>query len=189
MCSYVYNIHMSCFFLSRHVRANDTVSEVALATTAVASRDGSYAWPPAANSVKFITRQTIIRPVCLGVRNPFASEDKFPIFVLKLLLENYKSTHVWCHLWRGIGSLLFSCCWDSPVQPFSGLSPARLITIFYCFIFDIPPTCIHFTQEDGISVIHPGICWPAPIWILLLVPSSYGPVRKPPFLCHSTTSS
>jgi hypothetical protein len=29
-------------------------------------------------------------------------------------------------------SVVFSCCWASPAESFSGLSPAGLLTIFYC---------------------------------------------------------
>jgi hypothetical protein len=34
-------------------------------------------------------------------------------------------------LWREVGSVVFSCCWASPAQSLSGLSPAVLISIFY----------------------------------------------------------
>jgi hypothetical protein len=38
-------------------------------------------------------------------------------------------------LWREVGSVLFSFWWASPSQPFWGLSPTGLMSIFYCFYF------------------------------------------------------
>jgi hypothetical protein len=35
-------------------------------------------------------------------------------------------------LWREVWSVVYSWCWVSPEQSFSGLSPAGLMTIFYC---------------------------------------------------------
>jgi hypothetical protein len=42
-------------------------------------------------------------------------------------------------LWREDGSVVYSCCWSSPEQSFSGPSPAGLMTIFYSLRFDSPP--------------------------------------------------
>jgi hypothetical protein len=38
-------------------------------------------------------------------------------------------------LWREVGSVVFSCCWATPAQPFSALSPTGLISIVYCLSF------------------------------------------------------
>jgi hypothetical protein len=38
-------------------------------------------------------------------------------------------------LWREDGSIVYSCCWPSPAQSFSGPSLVRLATIFYCLRF------------------------------------------------------
>jgi hypothetical protein len=43
-------------------------------------------------------------------------------------------------LWREDGSVIYNCCWLSPEQSFSGPSPARLMTTFYCLRFETPPT-------------------------------------------------
>jgi hypothetical protein len=43
-------------------------------------------------------------------------------------------------LWRDDGSVVYSCCWSSPAQSFSGPSPAGLMTTFYCLRFETPPT-------------------------------------------------
>jgi hypothetical protein len=42
---------------------------------------------------------------------------------------------VWLEDW----SVVYGCCWVSPVQSFSGPSPAGLITIFYFLKFEAPP--------------------------------------------------
>jgi hypothetical protein len=47
-------------------------------------------------------------------------------------LDSYGFDHVGRPLWREVGSVVFSCCWASPAQSFSGLSPAGLKTVFYC---------------------------------------------------------
>jgi hypothetical protein len=39
---------------------------------------------------------------------------------------------IWYHLWHEVGSVIYCCCWASPVQSLSGLSSAGLKTIFYC---------------------------------------------------------
>jgi hypothetical protein len=35
--------------------------------------------------------------------------------------------------------VVFSCCWASPAESFSCLSPGGLISIFYCLNIDTPP--------------------------------------------------
>jgi hypothetical protein len=40
-------------------------------------------------------------------------------------------------LTRG-GSVVYNCCWPSPAQSFSGLSPAGFMTLFYCLRFETP---------------------------------------------------
>jgi hypothetical protein len=43
-------------------------------------------------------------------------------------------------LWRVDGSVVYNCFCSSPAQSFSGISPAGLMTIFYCLRFETPPT-------------------------------------------------
>jgi hypothetical protein len=43
---------------------------------------------------------------------------------------------VWRCLWRENGSVIYSCCWPSTAQYFSGTSPVGLVTIFYCLRFE-----------------------------------------------------
>jgi hypothetical protein len=42
-------------------------------------------------------------------------------------------------LCREDGSVVYSCCWPSPAQSFSGSSPAELTTTFNCLRFETPP--------------------------------------------------
>jgi hypothetical protein len=39
-------------------------------------------------------------------------------------------------LWREDGSVVYNCSWPPPAQSFSGPSPVRLVTIFYCLRFE-----------------------------------------------------
>jgi hypothetical protein len=41
-------------------------------------------------------------------------------------------------LWLEVGSVVWSCCRNSPAQSSSGLSPTGLLTIFYSLIWDSP---------------------------------------------------
>jgi hypothetical protein len=60
-------------------------------------------------------------------------------------------------LWREDGSIVYNCCWPSPVQSFSGPSPAGLMTIFYCLRFETPPTC----RARSSYLYPPGTGWPS----------------------------
>jgi hypothetical protein len=65
-------------------------------------------------------------------------------------------------LWREDGSVVYNCCWSLPAKWFSGQSSAGLMTIFYCFIFETPPTWkarspYLYPPWTGWSVIPPGI--------------------------------
>jgi hypothetical protein len=39
-------------------------------------------------------------------------------------------------LWREDGSFVYSCCWPSPTQSFSGPGPVGLVAISYCLRFE-----------------------------------------------------
>jgi hypothetical protein len=43
-----------------------------------------------------------------------------------------------CPLWRQVRSIVFSCCWASPAQSLSGLSPSGLTAIFSLNFWDSP---------------------------------------------------
>jgi hypothetical protein len=49
----------------------------------------------------------------------------------------------WRPFWRKDGSVIYCCCWTSPAQPLSSLSPAGLKTIFYC------PNVFRLLQPGG----------------------------------------
>jgi hypothetical protein len=63
--------------------------------------------------------------------------------------------------WWEDGSIIYSCCWASPVQSFLGLIPVALMAIFYCLNLETPPSsCIYFRQEQGGPVISIGTGFP-----------------------------
>jgi hypothetical protein len=50
-------------------------------------------------------------------------------------------------LWREDGSVLYSCCWSSPEQSFSGPSPEGLTTITYCLRFETSPFVASYDSQ------------------------------------------
>jgi hypothetical protein len=66
----------------------------------------------------------------------------------------------WCHtvaglmLWREGRFVVYNCCWPSPAQSFSALSPVGFITTVCCLKFEGPLTWwdkshIYIPQEQG----------------------------------------
>jgi hypothetical protein len=62
----------------------------------------------------------------------------------------------WHPLWQEDASLIYNFCWFSPVKSFSGSSPARLMTIFYCLRFETPPT----RRARSLYLYFPKTGWP-----------------------------
>jgi hypothetical protein len=60
-------------------------------------------------------------------------------------------------LWWENGSVVYSCCWPSPAQSFSGPSPAGLVTTFSCLKFETPPTW----KARSLYFYPTGIGWPS----------------------------
>jgi hypothetical protein len=86
------------------------------------SRRGSD-WLPDLVKVKITLRLTVSRPVSLDVRHPSGTRDQF----FSSFLDSYGFVDVGRPLWREVGSVVFSCCWASPVESILGLSPTELI--------------------------------------------------------------
>jgi hypothetical protein len=82
---------------------------------------------------------TVSRPVCLGVRRPSGTCDRF-FFLLKISLRQLRVCYfVAPSLTRGrVCNLLYNCFWASPENSLLGRSPAEFTTIFYCLIWDSP---------------------------------------------------
>jgi hypothetical protein len=84
-----------------------------------------------------------------------------------LLSDDCGFVDVGCFLWREDKSVVYNCCWLSPAQSFSGLSPMGLVTIFYCLRFETSlfvPNC----DSQGIrSRVHTGFngSWAGPRYI------------------------
>jgi hypothetical protein len=73
-----------------------------------------------------------------------------------LLLDCSGFVDVWPPLWRVDGSVVYNCCWASLANSFSGLSPAVLMTKFYCFRFETPPAW----RVRPPYLYPPGTRWP-----------------------------
>jgi hypothetical protein len=105
-------------------------------------------------------RPTVSRPVCLSVKPHLGPKTKF------LLPSDSCGFDVGRPLWRVDGCAVYNCFWSSSAQPFSGPSPAGLMTIFYCFRFETHPKPgrpgprVYIPQEQGGLVIPPGTGFP-----------------------------
>jgi hypothetical protein len=56
--------------------------------------------------------------------------------ILGLRPDSYYCQTVADLLMWGAFSAVYNCCWSSPAQPFSGPSPMKLATMFYCLRFE-----------------------------------------------------
>jgi hypothetical protein len=71
-------------------------------------------------------RPTVSRPVRLGVRHPSGTRDQF-FFLLEIFFRQLRVCYFVVP-----GSVIYCCCWSSPAQFRSSLSPAGHKTLFYC---------------------------------------------------------
>jgi hypothetical protein len=55
-------------------------------------------------------------------------------------------------LWQEDGSVVYNCSWPSPAQSFSGLSPVRLVTIFYCIRIETSLFIISYDLQGTVEV-------------------------------------
>jgi hypothetical protein len=90
---------------------------------------------------KVTFRLTVTQSVNLGVEPHLGLMTQIFITVWKLRSCFCGATS----LTRG-RVCLFICCWLLPVQSFSGLSPLRFATIFYCLRFE---TCLFVPSYDS----------------------------------------
>jgi hypothetical protein len=99
-------------------------------------RDELGYWPSVANSTSNYTLQSASLFWCQA-----PIWDQWPIFILFVLII-FRPLRLCCvrPFWREVGSVVYSCCWASPVQSLSCSSPTGLRTIFYCLKFETPPT-------------------------------------------------
>jgi hypothetical protein len=73
-------------------------------------------------------------------------------------------------LWREVGSVVFSFCWASPAQPFTGLSPTGLMSIFYCLCFWNSPNPegqvpVFISPRNKVAQLYSqALGWPVTIW-------------------------
>jgi hypothetical protein len=70
-------------------------------------------------------RPTVSRPVCLGTKHPSGAYDKIFIAV--------RNTE---YVWQLRSSFRGALSLPLPAQSFSGPSPLRLATVFYCLRFE-----------------------------------------------------
>jgi hypothetical protein len=59
-------------------------------------------------------------------------------------------------LWRGDGPVIYNCCWNSPAQSFTSLTPAGLTALFYCLRIGTPSTW----RTRSPYLYPPGTEWP-----------------------------
>jgi hypothetical protein len=78
-------------------------------------------------------RETVSRPVYLGIKRPSGAYDQIFVTVRSCVFVD-----VGRFLWREDGSVIYNGCWAPPAQSFSGPSSLGLATIFYCLIRDFP---------------------------------------------------
>jgi hypothetical protein len=85
----------------------------------------------------------------------------WPQIIFLLLSESWRIVDVGRPLWREDNSVIYSCFWLSPAQPFKDLSTAGLLTIICCLRFQTPQpggpdSRIYIRQEQGGPVIPLG---------------------------------
>jgi hypothetical protein len=114
-------------------------------------------WNPVERNTELLKR--IAAQIIFTVFNPWKAESKLPydwrsvgqsLLVssphlgpktrLLSMSDSWEFIDIGRRLWREDWSVVYNSCWYSPAQSFSGVSPAGLVTILYCFRFETPPT-------------------------------------------------
>jgi hypothetical protein len=112
--------------------------------------------------VNVMLRTTVSRTVYLNTKPPSGAQDK--------LSDSCVFVEAGRLLWRQDASIIYNCCWPSPAQSFSGLSPAGLMTTFYCLRFETPATW----RARSPYLYPPGTVW------LSYIPRNRVPFSPPP---------
>jgi hypothetical protein len=68
-----------------------------------------------------------------------------PCFLLSVSIFRQGFVDVERPLWWEVGSVIFIFCWALPAQPFSGLNPKGLMSMFYClYVWNSANWCARF---------------------------------------------
>jgi hypothetical protein len=111
-----------------------------------------------------MNRQTA-RSACLPASRPSQSQSYFMTDGLLLISSHWQralrlTTSHFLQLntydYSPFVSVIYDCCWPSPAESFSGLSPTGLITTFDCLRFKTPPT----GRPRSLYLYPPGTGWP-----------------------------
>jgi hypothetical protein len=100
--------------------------------------------------VKVTLRLTVNQSVSLGVEPHLRLMTRY-----LLLFDSYGLVFVGRPLWRGNASVFCIWCWPLPVQSFSGPSPLRLATIFYCLRFETSLSVASYDSQGHGGDIRP----------------------------------
>jgi hypothetical protein len=97
------------------------------------------------------------------IRPPSGTRDQFLFSSsLKLSLDSCGFVIMERPIWQEDGSIIYSCCWSSPVQFLLGPNSAGLVTKCYCLSFGTPPVWrarfpYLFPQEQDSTVLPPRV--------------------------------
>jgi hypothetical protein len=100
--------------------------------------------------VKVTLRLMVSQSVSLGVEHHLGLMTGY-----LLLFDSYGLVFVGRPLWREDGSVFCICCWSLPAQSFSGPSPSRLATVFYCLWFETSLFVASYDAQGYGGVIRP----------------------------------
>jgi hypothetical protein len=127
-------------------------------------------------------RPTFSRPVCHGIKHPSGAYDQIFITVWRLWFVDVGRS-----LWREDGSVVYNCCWPSPVQSFSGSSHEGLANVFYCLKFKTSLFVASYDSQGHGGGIRPRLhaeYWTASAWGPCYIASGRTQQKHPCFNCN-----